>query len=185
MNGYPSFYSRIALVAPSPGGIEVAITNSSAAIEDLVDNMEILDSQCSDLIKMAPDNKVHGANMGPTWVLSAPDGPHDGPMNLAIRGLHFVDGILIFQICSYLSGLLNWHIGNHRIAQMPLKQCWKIWINHYNDVIMGAAAYINLTNICSAIYSMHRSKKTSKLHVTGLCAGKFNSDRRIPCTTGQ
>ena len=32
-----------------------------------------------------PDNKVHGANMGPTWVLLAPDGPHDGPMNLAIR----------------------------------------------------------------------------------------------------
>ena len=23
--------------------------------------------------------------MGPTWVLSAPDGPHVGPMNLAIR----------------------------------------------------------------------------------------------------
>ena len=22
------------------------------------------------------DSKVHGANMGPTWVLSAPDGPH-------------------------------------------------------------------------------------------------------------
>ena len=32
------------------------------------------------------DSKVHGANMGPTWVLSAPDGPHVGPMNLAIRG---------------------------------------------------------------------------------------------------
>ena len=29
--------------------------------------------------------KVHGANMGPTWVLSSPDGPHVGPMNLAIR----------------------------------------------------------------------------------------------------
>ena len=27
----------------------------------------------------------HGANMGPTWVLSAPDGPHVGPMNFAIR----------------------------------------------------------------------------------------------------
>ena len=26
--------------------------------------------------------------MGPTWVMSAPDGPHVGPMNLAIRG-HF------------------------------------------------------------------------------------------------
>ena len=33
----------------------------------------------------SPDSKVHGANMGPTWVLSAPDGPHVGPMNLAIR----------------------------------------------------------------------------------------------------
>ena len=35
-----------------------------------------------------PDYKVHGTNMGPTWVLSAPDGPHVGPMNLAIRGVH-------------------------------------------------------------------------------------------------
>ena len=32
-----------------------------------------------------PDNKAHGTNMGTTWVLSAPDGPHVGPMNLAIR----------------------------------------------------------------------------------------------------
>ena len=31
------------------------------------------------------DSKVYGANMGPTWVLSAPDGPHVGFMNLAIR----------------------------------------------------------------------------------------------------
>ena len=32
-----------------------------------------------------PDSKVHRANMGPRWVLSAPDGPHVCPMNLAIR----------------------------------------------------------------------------------------------------
>ena len=31
-----------------------------------------------------PDSKVHMANMGPTWVLSAPGGPHVGPVNLAI-----------------------------------------------------------------------------------------------------
>ena len=31
------------------------------------------------------DTKVHGANMGPTSVLVAPDGPHVGPMNPAIR----------------------------------------------------------------------------------------------------
>ena len=35
--------------------------------------------------KTYPDSKVHGANKGPTWVLSAPDGPHVGPMDLAIR----------------------------------------------------------------------------------------------------
>ena len=32
-----------------------------------------------------PDNKIHGANMGPTLVLSAPGGSHASPKNLAIR----------------------------------------------------------------------------------------------------
>ena len=32
-----------------------------------------------------PDSKVHGANMGPNWVLTATDGPRDGPMNLVVR----------------------------------------------------------------------------------------------------
>ena len=42
-----------------------------------------------------PDSKVHGANVGPTWFLSAPDGHHVGPMNLAIR-----DAMLwIFILC--------------------------------------------------------------------------------------
>ena len=35
-----------------------------------------------------PDREVPGANMGPTWDLSAPDGPHVGPINLAIRAIH-------------------------------------------------------------------------------------------------
>ena len=35
-------------------------------------------------LHITPDSKVHWANMGPTWVLSAQDGPHVGPMNLAI-----------------------------------------------------------------------------------------------------
>ena len=38
------------------------------------------------LVVGVPDSKVLGANMGPTWVLSAPNGPHVGPMNLDIRG---------------------------------------------------------------------------------------------------
>ena len=39
------------------------------------------------LLTSCPDSKVHWANMGPIWVLSAPDGPHVGPMNLAIMGI--------------------------------------------------------------------------------------------------
>ena len=36
--------------------------------------------------------------MGPTWVLSAPDGPHVGPMNLAIR---VVFDIVLFPNLKY------------------------------------------------------------------------------------
>ena len=39
---------------------------------------------------MTPDDKVHGANMSPTWVLTAPEGPHVGPMNLAIRDITYI-----------------------------------------------------------------------------------------------
>ena len=37
-----------------------------------------------DIWNISPESKVHGTNMGPIWVLSAPDGPHVGPMDLAI-----------------------------------------------------------------------------------------------------
>ena len=44
------------------------------------------------------DSKVHGANMGPTWVLSAPDGRIVGPMNFAIRDV----AILYLPLCFIL-----------------------------------------------------------------------------------
>ena len=37
-------------------------------------------------IQTVPDNKVHGANMGPIWGRQDPGGPHIGPMNFAIWG---------------------------------------------------------------------------------------------------
>ena len=40
---------------------------------------------CGTVIEIIPDSKIHRANMGPTWVLSAPDGPHVGSLNLANR----------------------------------------------------------------------------------------------------
>ena len=44
---------------------------------------------------------------------------------------------------------------------------------HYSDVIMSAMAsqLTSLKIVCLTVYLRRRSKKTSKLHVTGLCAG--------------
>ena len=42
----------------------------------------------SHLVNTIPDNKVHGANMGPTWGWQDPGGTHAGPMNLAIWDVH-------------------------------------------------------------------------------------------------
>ena len=49
-----------------------------------------------------PDSKVHGANMGPTCVLSAPGGPHVGPINLDIRVLKSVTQKYIDELESSL-----------------------------------------------------------------------------------
>ena len=55
------------------------------------------------VVKNTPDSKVHGANMGPTWVLSAPDGPHAGPMNFAIRDtLVKYDSFFMFVAFMYI-----------------------------------------------------------------------------------
>ena len=47
--------------------------------------------------KDPPDSKVRGANMGPTWVLSAPDVPHVGPMNLAIWAVYPTESMSYFS----------------------------------------------------------------------------------------
>ena len=41
---------------------------------------------CFGQIMAFPDSKVHGANMGPTWVPSAPGGAHAGPHKPCYKG---------------------------------------------------------------------------------------------------
>ena len=49
--------------------------------------------------RLFPDSKVDGANTGPTRVLSAPDEPHVGPMNIAIRVLMVLSyGMVLFLV---------------------------------------------------------------------------------------
>ena len=85
-----------------------------------------------------PDNKVHGANMRPTWVLSAPD----GPMNLVIRvGLYnpynHLDILLNFmgriqQLSWSALPRAKWHTGRvpnskvHRAKVGPMLAAWTL-----------------------------------------------------------
>ena len=63
--------------------------------------------------KTVPNSKVHGANMGPNWVLSAPDGLHVVPMNLVIRA--------ILQCYFTATGAITWQRNHNKI---------KLYTNH-------------------------------------------------------
>ena len=65
-----------------------------------------------------PDSKVHGANMGPTWVLSAPDGPHVGPTNLAIR-----DPPSVCTRCTWFWSRLD---GVYHVMNDVVDVCWYV-----------------------------------------------------------
>ena len=69
-----------------------------------------------------PDSIVHAANMGPTWLLSAPDGPHVGPMNLAIRVLLSTSVIALLSMIS-LYNELYYNELNTRFTCNILLQC--------------------------------------------------------------
>ena len=73
-----------------------------------------------------PDSKVHEANMGPTWVLSAPGEPHVGPMNFAIR-----------MAITATQGLQIWKKKNTlRMQFFMLNSSWSTnAIRHYRSLI--------------------------------------------------
>ena len=128
-----------------------------------------------------PDSKVHGANMGPTWVLSAPDGPHVGPMNLAIRGvletkclcvlgvacilawriihLLYLLVLVYTMACVYqLSSLSNFFRKGYLIHWRPIRLLWNnsLCIYNYNTVdnwqtLFGLLTYSDTPNYHTVI----------------------------------
>ena len=52
----------------------------------------------SNVMIITPDSKVHVANMGSTWALSAPGGSHFGPMNLAIRDFPMLGRLVLTNV---------------------------------------------------------------------------------------
>ena len=53
-----------------------------------------------------PDSKVDGANVGPTWVLSAPGGPHVGPINLVIAGFIEINRSAVSTANDIINGVI-------------------------------------------------------------------------------
>ena len=122
-----------------------------------------------------PDSQVHGANIGPTWVLSAPDGPHVGPMNLAIadntqKHLHT------------FTWSLHHHRVNHTIAPVAVKQLQIVWIIYAMNPL-GTHDTTTLTE--SKIKPMMTSSNGNIFRDTGPLCGEFTGDRLIPRTKGR
>ena len=144
------------------------------------------------LLRRHPDSKVHGANMGPTWVLSAPDGPQDGPMNLAIRAAvedtkqHPRMNDEDTRMIRFLSegGGTDQKAGRSQMrGWIPQGGCdWKVesnplhWRRNGYDTVSNHKPHHCLLNRLFR----RRSKKISKLCLTGLCAGSSPETGEFP-----
>ena len=78
------------------------------------------------------DSKAHGANMGPTWVLSAPDGPHVGPMNLAIGDILLCLHSTIVHVWMHVMICVeaNFPPASLRICPLPSWACVNMYIEN-------------------------------------------------------
>ena len=86
-------------------------TSARVMRHDVLDKLLVRQSATSQIAKFM------GPTWRPTWALSVPDGPHVGPMNLAIR-----DHI---EVQWYMYASLNWIIvgsGNDLLSQMTTDQ---------------------------------------------------------------
>ena len=121
------------------------------------------------LTQTLPDSEVHGANMGPTWVLSAPDGPHVGPTNLAIRTVY----------------LNNDQHGRQNTLEI-FRDKYDLVITRPSNAPWTAILFVIV--LFNAICIMMTSSKENIFRVTGLLCGEFTGHRQItaqrPVTRG-
>ena len=85
-----------------------------------------------------PDSKVHGANMRPTWVLSAPDGPHVGPMNLAIRDDSALRLFYVLQTIIYLF--------TYQLCRRAWQTCW--CVRRVSEVRWWGPRLLSVGQVC-------------------------------------
>ena len=60
----------------------------------------------------APDIKVHGDKMGPTWVLSAQGGSHLDPVDIAIWGTNVTTASSLRRVTILYSDPISFHLSS-------------------------------------------------------------------------
>ena len=149
-----------------------------------------------------PDSKVHVANMGPIWVLSAPGGPHIGPVNLVIREVK--------MRCSHrmstnpdskvhvanmgpiwvLSAPGGPHIGPVNLVIREVKmRCYSSDIEQESITMTSQWVGWRLKSPASRLFTQPFIRAQNKENIKAplhwpLC-GEFTGDRWIPRTNGQ
>ena len=177
-------------------------------IGSIIDNSCFYDTTifCAELLQCGinpPDSNVHGANMGPTWLLSSPGGPHVDPMNLAIWAIvrklflfkdwHTVienemyPRNLCFGVWLYISQILQDYFTSP-YASIQLLQCqWSIpvtlqWRHNNRDGV----STLPDSRLFTQAFIQAQINESIKLRVTGLCAANssvpMNSPHKGPVT---
>ena len=119
------------------------------------------------------DSKIHGVIMGPTWILSAPDGPHVGPMNPVIRNI--IQHQPLFQLSLKTCNTVLGHIS--RICPWPTVNAHSLFTIYYFmpicpavDEMLSSAAWIqDISIITQSIFCINPTIYIPQLH----CAGKI------------
>ena len=147
------------------------------------------------------DSKVHGTNTGGTAILSAPDGPHIGPMKLAIRvigklihAIHvclltFGEDLMFYlSVCSRMDTsheICSWFVHEylHTIVPVPVNQ--PMSYGYVNDMDPLSSSKTMQTNPCAYMFEcsvMMTSPNEKIVRVTDLLCREFIGPRWIPLT---
>ena len=88
------------------------------------------------LILDIPESKVHGANVGHTWVLSAPDGPHVASWTLLSGMFYVVHSNELFLTCHLLHKLLTKWAQTSFIGAFFDPRMWQFYITDVSVIVI-------------------------------------------------
>ena len=128
-----------------------------------------------------PDSEVHGANMGPTWVLSAPDGPHVGPMNPALRGTKRV-----IKIINLAAIFIRIPVPDSEVHGANMGPTWVLsapdgpHVGPMNPALRGTKRVIKIINMAATIAYFYCHWSLSVNPMINFCAVREKNVVKIP-----